>query len=416
SRQPDAARPDAQADATAEATAEATGKATAEGAPEATPTTAPTAGSLARIWAFARRESLELARDRLRLAFALLGPVVLLLAAAWSVSFDVENVRFAVLDRDHSLESRTLVEQFSGSRYFVPTGHVYTDGEAHRLLQADDAQLVVEIPPDFGRDLLAGRRPELSFHVDGSSPFPGATIGTYVNAVLLDYVGKEIRHASVAMPALPVSVESRFIYNEEFRSIYAITPGVIMLALILIPTMLTALGVVREKEMGSITNLYASPAGVGEYLLGKQAPYVGLAMVSYLVLVALTVTVLGVPLKGSFVALSIGALLFVFAATGLGLLVSTFVRSQVAAIFGTAILCLIPSVNFSGLLYPVSTLTGSSYWAGLGFPSSWFQLVSLGSFTKGLGAAHFGTMYAALSGFALLYLIGAYCLLPKQEA
>ncbi len=444
SRQPDAARPDAQADAgpkaagkataegigkataeetgkaategTDKATAEATGKATAEGAPEATPTTAPSAGSLARIWAFARRESLELARDRLRLAFALLGPVVLLLAAAWSVSFDVENVRFAVLDRDHSLESRTLVEQFSGSRYFVPTGHVYTDGEAHRLLQADDAQLVVEIPPDFGRDLLAGRRPELSFHVDGSSPFPGATIGTYVNAVLLDYVGKEIRHASVAMPALPVSVESRFIYNEEFRSIYAITPGVIMLALILIPTMLTALGVVREKEMGSITNLYASPAGVGEYLLGKQAPYVGLAMVSYLVLVALTVTVLGVPLKGSFVALSIGALLFVFAATGLGLLVSTFVRSQVAAIFGTAILCLIPSVNFSGLLYPVSTLTGSSYWAGLGFPSSWFQLVSLGSFTKGLGAAHFGTMYAALSGFALLYLIGAYCLLPKQEA
>jgi ribosome-dependent ATPase len=237
-----------------------------------------------------------------------------------------------------------------------------------------------------------------------------------VNAVLLDYVGKEIRHASVAMPALPVLVESRFIYNEEFRSIYAITPGVIMLALILIPTMLTALGVVREKEMGSITNLYASPAGVGEYLLGKQAPYVGLAMASYLVLVALTVTVLGVPLKGSFVALSIGALLFVFAATGLGLLVSTFVRSQVAAIFGTAILCLIPSVNFSGLLYPVSTLTGSSYWAGLGFPSSWFQLVSLGSFTKGLGAAHFGTMYAALAGFALLYLVGAYCLLPKQEA
>ncbi|CAN0627281.1 ribosome-associated ATPase [Burkholderia multivorans] len=417
SRQPAAARPDAQADAAAKATAEATAEETANTMANATPNAAPTAaGSLARIWAFARRESLELARDRLRLAFALLGPVVLLLAAAWSVSFDVENVRFAVLDRDHSLESRTLVEQFSGSRYFVPTGHAYTDGEARRLLQADDAQLVVEIPPDFGRDLLAGRRPELSFYVDGSSPFPGATIGTYVNAVLLDYVGKEIRHASVAMPALPVSVESRFIYNEEFRSIYAITPGVIMLALILIPTMLTALGVVREKEMGSITNLYASPAGVGEYLLGKQAPYVGLAMASYLVLVALTVTVLGVPLKGSFVALSIGALLFVFAATGLGLLVSTFVRSQVAAIFGTAILCLIPSVNFSGLLYPVSTLTGSSYWAGLGFPSSWFQLVSLGSFTKGLGAAHFGTMYAALSGFALAYLIGAYCLLPKQEA
>ena len=372
-------------------------------------------GTLARIWAFARRESIELARDRLRLAFALLGPVVLLLAAAWSVSFDVEHVRFAVLDRDQSLASRELIEQFAGSRYFRPAGFARDDADAQRLLRAADVQLVIEIPPDFGRDLLAARRPEMAFHIDGSSPFPGATIRTYVNAVLLDYAQTRAKQSPLAPPALPMSVESRFLYNEEFRSIYAVTPGIIMLALILIPTMLTALGVVREKEMGSITNLYASPASVGEYLLGKQMPYVGLAMLSYLVLVALTVVVLDVPLKGSFAALSLGALLFVFAATALGLLVSTFVRSQVAAIFGTAILCLIPSVNFSGLLYPVSTLTGSSYWAGLGFPSSWFQLVSLGSFTKGLGAASFGTPYAVLLGFAFAYLIGAYCLLSKQE-
>ncbi|PVX61150.1 ribosome-associated ATPase/putative transporter RbbA [Paraburkholderia unamae] len=371
---------------------------------------------LARIWAFARRETLELARDRLRLAFALLGPIVLLLAAAWSVSFDVDNVRFATLDRDRTVASRELIEQFAGSHYFVPSGEARSDDDARRLLQAADAQLVVEIPPGFGRDLLAGRRPELAFYVDGSSPFPGATIDTYVNAVLLRYVSTQMARAPVAQPALPMSVETRFVYNETFRSIYAITPGIIMLALILIPTMLTALGVVREKEMGSITNLYASPASVGEYLLGKQIPYAALAMLSYLLLVALTVTVLRVPLKGSFVALSIGALLFVLAATGLGLLVSTFVRSQVAAIFGTAILCLIPSVNFSGLLYPVSTLTGTSYWAGVGFPSSWFQLVSLGSFTKGLGMASFGTMYVALLGFALAYLFGAWCLLPKQEA
>lgn len=369
-----------------------------------------------RIWAFVRRESLELARDKLRLAFALLGPVVLLLAAAWSVSFDVENVRFVALDRDQSLASRDLLAAFSGSHEFVSAGQAQTDDEALRRLRSADAQLVVEIPPDFGRDLLAGRRPELAFHVDGSSPFPGAVIGTYVNSVLLEYVRMQMNRLSVAAPELPLSVETRFVYNDAFRSIYAITPGILMLALILIPTMLTALGVVREKEMGSITNLYASPASVGEYLIGKQLPYVALAMASYVVLVALTVGVLDVPLKGSFAALTIGALLFIFASTGLGLLVSVFVRSQVAAIFGTAILCLIPAVNFSGLLYPVSTLTGISYWAGLCFPSSWFQLVSLGSFTKGLGVASFGAMYAALLGFAFVYLIGAYCLLRKQEA
>ncbi|SDC96238.1 ribosome-associated ATPase/putative transporter RbbA [Paraburkholderia lycopersici] len=372
--------------------------------------------ALARVWAFTRRESIELARDRLRLAFALLGPVVLLLAAAWSVSFDVENVRFAVLDRDQSLASRELVEQFTGSRYFEPVGAAQSERDADRLLRAAQAQLVVEIPPDFGRNLLAQRRPEISFHVDGSSPFSGATIATYVDAVLLGFVQTLQARAPSPPPALPMRVETRFVYNESFRSIYAITPGIVMLALILIPAMLTALGVVREKEMGSITNLHASPASPGEYLLGKQLPYVALAMLSYAVLLLLTVSVLRVPLKGSLIALSLGALLFVFATTALGLLVSTFVRSQVAAIFGTAILCLIPSVNFSGLLYPVSTLTGSSYWAGLAFPSSWFQLVSLGAFTKGLGAGSFGAMYGALLGFAFVYLVAAYCLLPKQEA
>ncbi|MGO4152652.1 ribosome-associated ATPase/putative transporter RbbA [Cupriavidus sp. YAF13] len=371
---------------------------------------------LARTWAFARREAMELARDRLRLAFAILGPIVLLCAAAWSVSFDVENVRFAVLDRDQSRASRELVEQFSGSRYFVQTDGVHSEADADRRLRAAAAMLIVELPPGFERDLLAGRQPQLAFRIDGSSPFPGATTRAYVTGVLLAYANGQMRAQPARPAALPVSIETRFIYNQEFRSIYAITPGIIMLALILIPTMLTALGVVREKEMGSITNLYASPASVGEYLIGKQLPYVGLAMISYLTLVALAIVLLQVPLKGSFLALSIGAALFVLAATALGLLMSTFVRSQVAAIFGTAILCLIPSVNFSGLLYPVSTLTGSSYWIGLGFPSSWFQLVSLGSFTKGLGAGSFGTMYLALLGFALLYLAGARLLLRKQEA
>ncbi|WP_454720769.1 MULTISPECIES: ribosome-associated ATPase/putative transporter RbbA [Cupriavidus] len=376
----------------------------------------PGGSALARTWAFGRREAMELARDKLRLAFAILGPIVLLCAAAWSVSFDVENVRFTVLDRDQSRASRELVEQFSGSRYFAQTEAARSDADVERRLRAASDMMVIEVPPGFERDLLAGRRPQVAFRIDGSSPFPGATTRAYVSGVLLAYASAQMRAQPARPAALPLTIESRFVYNQEFRSIYAITPGIVMLALILIPTMLTALGVVREKEMGSITNLYASPASVGEYLLGKQMPYVALAMISYLTLVALAIVLLQVPLKGSFLALSLGAALFVLAATALGLLVSTFVRSQVAAIFGTAILCLIPSVNFSGLLYPVSTLTGSSYWIGLGFPSSWFQLVSLGSFTKGLGAGSFGTMYLALLGFALLYLAGARLLLRKQEA
>jgi ribosome-dependent ATPase len=371
---------------------------------------------LAHMWAFAWRETIELMRDKVRLAFALIGPLILLCVTAYSISFDVGTIRFTVLDRDQTAASRAFIEHFSGSHYFTLAVHSTSLADAEQNLRKDAAQLLIDIPSSFGRDLESGRQPEIGLAIEGSEPFTAANIRAYTTGVVLEYAGAVARAQSGASAALPIAVEPRFIYNQEFRSIYALTPGVIMLAMILIPAMLTALGVVREKEIGSIINLYASPATVGQYLIGKQLPYVGLAMLSFLSLVLVTALVLGVPLKGSFLALSIGAFLFVLAVTALGLLISSFVKSQVAAIFGTAIICIIPSVNFSGLLYPVSTLTGSSYWVGLGFPSSWFQLISLGCFTKGLGPGSFTASYAALAGFASLYLLGARLFLGKQEA
>lgn len=385
--------------------------------PQAAKAVPPLLRWFSRLWAFARRETVELLRDRLRLAFAILGPVSLLLIAAYSVSFDINTIRYTLIDHDQSQISRTLAEQFSGSRYFrqtTPTPDLHT---LQTRLQHGEVALGIDIPANFGRDMLAGRKPELDIIIDGAMPFLGANIRAYVEGTLVRY-GQELARTSplpTASAAMPVSIVPRFAYNQEFRSIYAITPGVIMLALILIPTMLTALGVVREKEIGSIMNLYASPASTGQYLLGKQLPYVGLAILSYLALVFLSVTLLGVPLKGSFIGLSLGALFYILASTGFGLLISTFVRSQVAAIFGTAIICLIPAVNFSGLLYPTSTLVGIPYYFGEAFPATWFQLISLGAFTKGLGVRFFIPMYAALVGFACLYIGSACLLLRKQD-
>ena len=374
----------------------------------------------AGTWAFARRESMELKRDRIRLTFALLGPLILLVTAALSISFDIENVAFAVLDHDQSYDSRRFIEHFDGSRYFAQRAPLTDAADINRRLQAKDVTLVIEIPPSFGRNLIAGRHPEVAFYVDGAQPFTAENVRGFARGIVLEHAMRYAAHipgvTAHSVPKLPASLQPRYTYNQDFRSIYAFTPGLIMLALIIIPTMLTALGVVREKEMGSIINLYASPASVGQFLVGKQLPYVGLAMLSYLTLVFTSVTLLGVPLKGSFWALTVGALCFVFAATALGLLVSAFFKSQVGATFATAIICLIPSVNFSGLLYPVSTLTGAAQWVGQGFPSSWFQLISLGAFTKGLGFSSFGPMYAALIGFGLFYLLTARAAVRKQEA
>jgi ribosome-dependent ATPase len=372
-------------------------------------------GWLAHMWAFARRETIELMRDKARLAFALLGPIAILCIAAYSISFDIGTIRYTVLDHDRSQASREFLEHFSGSHYFVEAVRSQSRADVEQALRSGAALLAIDIPPSFGRDLETGRRPEVGLSIQGAEPFTGANIRAYTTGIVLEYAAAVARAQNGASASLPIAVEPRFVYNQEFRSIYALTPGVIMLVMILIPSMLTALGIVREKEIGSIVNLYASPATVGQYLIGKQLPYVAVAMLSYFSLVLITTIILGVPIKGSFLALSVGMVLFIVAATSLGLLVSAFVKSQVAAIFGTAIICMIPGVNFSGLLYPVSTLTGASYWIGLGFPASWFQLISLGCFTKGLGMASFATSYAALAGFGTLYLVGARLLLGKQE-
>jgi len=372
---------------------------------------------LSRMWAFARREAMELKRDPIRLTFALLGPIILLVTAAWSISFDIEHVAFAVLDHDQSHDSRQLIEHFAGSRYFDQHAPLHDIADIDHRLRTHELTLVLEIPPGFGRDLIGGRHPQVAFYIDGAQPFTAENVRGYARGIVLEHAMRFAREQpGLTAPTLPASLEPRFTYNQSFRSIYASTPGLLMLCLIIIPAMLTALGVVREKEMGSIINLYASPASVGQFLLGKQLPYIALAMLSYLTLVFLSIVLLQVPLKGDFFSLSLGALTFVFATTALGLLISAFLQSQVAASFASAIICLIPSVNFSGLLYPVSTLTGSALWVGKGFPASWFQLISLGAFTKGLGFGSFIPMYTALIGFGLLYLGLARVLVRKQEA
>ncbi|TNH03497.1 ATP-binding cassette domain-containing protein [Testudinibacter sp. TR-2022] len=366
------------------------------------------------IWTFAVREGKELLRDRIRLLFAIFGPVTLLLAGSWGISFDVSNLKLAVLDQDKSYQSRELITQFSASDYFELVEMLPDRQSISNRLNSGRARLVIEIPPNFGRDWLQQKIPQVGLYVDGSMPFNGENIVGYSQGIIAEYVQQLYRQQGITFDS-PMELEVRFIYNQAFKSVNAISPGLIMLTLMMIPGMMTALGVVREKEIGSITNLYASPASVRQYLLGKQLPYVALSMLSYLLLVLLTTTLIGVPLKGSFWAMSLGALGLILASTAFGLLISTFVQSQVAAIFATAIISMVPALNFSGLLYPMSTLSGAGYYIGWGFPTSWYNLISLGAFTKGLGFADFLPFYAMLLLFFVLYLSLAGLLLKKQE-
>lgn len=361
---------------------------------------------IGRLLAYARREAKELRRDPIRLAFALLGPLLLMIAMGYGISFDVERIRYAALDWDRTPESRAYLDHFNASNYFHAERPVVNAADLFRRMRSGRLTVVLEIPPGFGRDLTRGRTPELGAWIDGAVPFRAETIRGYVEGTHRHYLNELARQSMIGTTAdrSAVELEIRFRYNQTFLSVYAMVPGILMLLLIMIPATMTAVGVVREKELGSIINLYATPTTGLEFLLGKQLPYIGLALLSYLMLLTMALVLFQVPLKGSLLGLTVGALLFVFATTGFGLLMSTFMRSQIAAIFGTAIASVIPTILFSGMLSPVASLTGAARFMGYGFPSSWFNHVSIGSFTKALAPLNLVPDYLVLGAFGLIFL------------
>ena len=384
--------------------------------PSVTPDTQNFKYRFSMIWTFARREAKELLRDKIRLFFAVFGPLIIMTSVSWGISFDVRNLKFAVYDRDQTAASRELVEYFDGSRYFLQQPPIQSEAEIDTVLKSSGAILVIDIPSGFGRDLARGLKPEVGFYVDGSMPFNATNIRGYIGSLITAYTKDRIAESGLPVSLkAPAGIEPRFMYNQDFDSINAIAPGVMMLVLMMIPAMMSAVGVVREREIGSIANFYASPAAVAQYLIGKQLPYIAVGMVNFAAMMLMIIYLFGVPLKGSFAGLAVGTLLMVSASTALGLLISCFVRSQLAAIFATAIITMIPAQTYSGFLYPLSTMEGGALVIGKTFPSSWYYTVSVGSFTKGLHTADLLHEYAAIAAFAATSLILACVLLKKQE-
>ena len=372
-------------------------------------------GWLATIRTFARREGTELLRDHVRTFFALFGPIILMTAITWGVSFDIKNLTYAVLDHDHSAESRAIIEPLAGSRYFNELPPLTDESQLLDRLASREAKLTIDIPPNFGRDLLRERRPEIHYHIDGAESFNAANINAYIPAILAAYTREQARARGITLPPPAASLEPRYAYNQDFKSVNAIAPGVLILALTLFPAMMAAVGVVREREIGSIANYYTSPASRLQYLVGKQLPYIATAMLSFAILYLMMRYWFGLPMKGSLAALTLATLLMSCTSTAIGLLFSTFTRSQVAAIFLTAIATIMPALNFSGFLVPVSALEGGAHIFGKIIPSTWYAVTTTGTFSKGLGVHELHREILLLALYYAVFLTAACLNLKKQE-
>lgn len=348
-----------------------------------------------RTLAVAWKETREILRDRLLLTMAFVVPTLILIVLGYGLSFDVENIPFATVDYDRSALSREYLHRFIDSRYFNYRGEAKNTRELDRLLAKSSIRFAIVIPPDFQNRLLAGRSVAVQSLVDGVFPYRAQVSKGYVTAINADFSAELLRRhlgrqagltpAQAEVAVQPVKLATRYLYNQAIRSGWSLASGLIMLVLMVSPPFLTALGIVRERENGSIYNIYASTVTRGEFLLGKLVPYVVISAINIVLVWILAVFVFGAPFKGNGAFFFFASLVYVICTTGIGLLVSLIVRTQAAAALLTMVITFIPAMLYSGLLVPIESMGPETQFEAHLFPTLYYLRIVWGSFLKGLG-------------------------------
>jgi ABC-2 type transport system permease protein/ribosome-dependent ATPase len=380
--------------------------------------------NLRRIRAVALKEWKEITRDRLFLLLAFLLPALWLVVFGYGLVLDVEEIPFAVLDRDHSALSRDYLYRFMQSRYFSFRGYADDERALDRLLTETKIRAAIVVPERFEEQLAAGEPVAVQTLLDGTFPLHTDIAKGYVIAInqafteerVIDHLRRSrgLTQEQAGRLVHPLTVEVRYLYNEEVRSAWSMVPALVMFTLMLATPLLTALGVVREKETGSIYNIYSSTLSRAEFLTGKLLPYVAISFVNVWVLWLMAVTVFQVPFKGSLLFFFAGSVLFVLCGAGIGLLISLLVNTQMTALIITMVVAMVPTILFSGLLVPVSSLSrGAQVQAHL-FPAMYYTNIVRGTFLKGVGADVLWIDLLALAVFAAGMSVLTYWLFTKR--
>ncbi|HVY79832.1 MAG TPA: ABC transporter permease [Steroidobacteraceae bacterium] len=377
-----------------------------------------------RIFAVTQKEIREILRDRIYLLLAFIMPVMLMIVFGYGMSQDIENVALAVVDEDGTATSRDYSQRFIESRYFAYEGHLRSTRDADRVLANGRIKVVLVIPHHFAERLSDGKTADVQMLVDGSFTTIARTVHSYLDAMNTAYnAGLESRYLSARLGIAqsravaliqPVKIEVRYLYNQEARSIWSTAPSLMMFTLMLVVPLLTSLSVVREKESGAIYNVYASTISRGELIAGKLLPSVAIAALNACVLWLIATHYFGAPFKGSLALLALGTLLFIVCAAGFGLVISFLVRTQQAAIIVTTILATLLAMQYSGIMTPISSMTGGTRAIAYAFPPMYYENIIKGTFMKGVGTAVLWPDLLFLLGFAAAVLVAAYALFHKR--
>ena len=338
---------------------------------------------LKRLLAVSRKEVIQLRRDARSLLLAFLLPVLLLVLFGYAITWDVREIKTAVIDQDRSSRSRDLLDAFAASGYFTIVARPGRAAEIAPLLDRGEVQIVLVIPPDFSEKLGAGRRAPLQAIVDGSDANTATIVLAYAQAIVQTYSAKVQIQGVPLRSAL--TAQSRVWYNEALASRNMIVPGLVAVIMMIIAAMLTSLTIAREWERGTMEQLAATPVSRTEVVLGKLIPYVGIGMVDVVVSAALGVFLFGVPFRGNPLLLMLLSFFFLVGALGLGMFISAIARSQLLATQVAMLATFLPAFILSGFMFAIEVMPKPLQAITVLVPARYFLVVTRGIFLKGVG-------------------------------
>lgn len=367
--------------------------------------------NLTRLLALMRKETLQIVRDRRTLALVFIMPIMQLLLLGYAATSDVRNIPLAVLDQDKSPASRTLLDSFRTADYFREAFDVNSENELRSLIDSGRARTGLIIPPDYSSRLAAGQPAQVAFIIDGSDPtiagtaLAAATLIGQARATALTV--ERLAARGMAIAAAPaIEVRARVWYNPDLISAYYMIPALVGLILQFLTVILTATAIVRERERGTIEQLIVTPLTAAELIVGKLAPYVVIAFIDTLLILAGGVLLFGVPINGSLPLLLLLSGLFLISNLGVGLLISTATSTQQEAII-IAIFYNLPSMFLSGFIYPVAAMPRVLQFISYAIPLRYFLIVVRGIVLKAVGVPELWPEVIALTIFAAAVITAA---------
>jgi len=361
-----------------------------------------------RLYHMMAKEFIQVWRDKKLRFFLFVPPLVQLIIYGYTINFDIKHIHTAILDEDNSADSRTLRFRFIASEYFRVSHFVTTPQELRHLIDKSEITLALHIPYDYSRQLTLGRSGPLQLIVDATDSNAALVVTRYVNSILEDY-SQEILEHRLNRAGLqgrftpPVVVRHRAWFNPNLSSRYSFVPGVIAMVVMLVSLMLTALSVVREREIGTMEQILVTPLRPVEFMLGKTIPFVLISLLLVALVTLLAVFWFEVPFQGSVLVLGVGTLAFLFNSVGLGLFISTLSSTQQQAMMAGTFL-LTPAIMLSGLVFPIANMPIIFQYLTYLNPLRYFIIVLQGLFLKGLGFAALWDQMAAMAALGSIML------------